>query len=204
MGVKIIDNLLPKKLENDIMDLTMGTSFPWFYINDITRNVSGEGIYAQPGFHNTPFIHYAPSNPFFDYFKSLSFIIEDQINWKDDLNLFRLRCGLNYPLVHQNKKFSWEWNYPHIDHNPDFVTGKTFTCLYYVNDSDGDTFVFNEVEESKDYTVMERISPKKGRIAIFDGEHYHASSSPRLSNSRIVLAFNYHDKKYFTRSEKTN
>jgi hypothetical protein len=198
MEVKIFDGVLPKKLEDDIENFTMGINFPWFYIPDITRMVSGSELYAQPGFHNTAYNLYQPTNPFFDYFKFLCFFIEEKIGYDKELFLFRLRCGLNFPLVNHNKKFDMEYNYPHIDHNPDLIQGNTFTCLYYVNDCDGDTFIFNETEESKHYTVKQRVSPKKGRICIFDGKYYHASSSPTLSNSRVVLTFNYHDKKYHT------
>jgi len=198
MEVKIFDGLLPKNLEDDIERFTMGISFPWFYIPDITRMVSGSELYAQPGFHNTVYNLYEPTNPFFDYFKFLAFFIEEKIEHDKELYLFRLRCGLNYPLVSHNRKFDMEYNYPHIDHNPDLIQGTTYTCLYYVNDCDGDTFIFNETEESKKYTIKQRVSPKKGRVCIFDGKHYHASSSPVLSNSRVVLTFNYHDKKYHT------
>jgi hypothetical protein len=72
-----------------------------------------------------------------------------------------------------------------------------------VNDSDGDTFIFNEtydevsLERSVDFTrdgkftTARRISPKKGRMIGFDGKHYHASMHPVQSSHRIAIAFSF-------------
>lgn len=191
---KVVDNIVPVRLQEDLNSYCFGDYFPWYYIQDITRNAFVQGEYAQPGFHHTPFNEYNPRGSSYDYFKWMSFFIEEQIGYHKPLHLFRIRCGLNISNVWNNREFEQEWNHPHIDHNPEIVTGQTFTCLYYVNDSDGDTFVFNETKESKEYSVMHRITPKQGRIAIFDGKQYHASSSPKQTNARVVLTFNFHEK----------
>lgn len=193
--MKFIDNVLPENLEDDILNYMSGPNFPWYFIPDVTREDFKPGDYAQPGFHHTAFHEYTPKSPLYDYFKFLSFFIENNINYKSKLHLFRIRAGLNIPLVNENTKFDQEYNFPHLDHNPDIVSCKTFTCLYYVNTCDGDTFIFNEKEKSSEYTVKGRVTPKKGRILIFDGEHYHASSSPKENNFRMVLTFNYHEQR---------
>ena len=87
---------------------------------------------------------------------------------------------------------------PHVDfYEPHNV------ALYYVNDSDGDTVVFNEtsvdlnVQQSVRYsnenkfTELKRISPKKGRMAWFDGKQYHASMHPMTHSHRIVVTFDF-------------
>lgn len=89
-------------------------------------------------------------------------------------------------------------------HNPhvDFYAPHN-VALYYVNDSDGDTVLFNETfnevdaEESarlanqKKLTEIKRIAPKKGKMFGFDGKHYHASMHPMKHQSRIVVTFNF-------------
>ncbi len=80
------------------------------------------------------------------------------------------------------------YNTPHID-IPD-VGYKSL--LYYVKDSDGDTFIFNEkfndkVGDNKTLTVRKRVTPKKGRAVIFDSNTWHASSNPREHQNRVVL-----------------
>jgi hypothetical protein len=58
--------------------------------------------------------------------------------------------------------------------------------LYYVNDSDGDTYFFGK---EKDSELVQKITPKKNRAVIFDGSTWHASSLPS-KNHRIVINFN--------------
>lgn len=61
----------------------------------------------------------------------------------------------------------------HID-SPD----KHLVVLYYVNNSDGPTVIGKKI-----------ISPKQGRLVIFDGSIYHTHFLPRFSN-RVTLNFN--------------
>lgn len=68
-----------------------------------------------------------------------------------------------------------DYNFPHL------------VLLYYFNSTDGDTVLF------KDDKIVERITPKRGRCVLFDGQIQHASSSstlaPRLVlNNNIMLA----------------
>ncbi len=107
--------------------------------------------------------------------------------------LLRIRVGLFTPTPglapHHN---------PHVD-----FSQPHHTAVYYVNDSDGDTVVFNErvdevsVERSADYanagrfTIAGTVPPKKGKMCAFDGRHYHASSSPTQSAKRIAITFNF-------------
>ena len=94
--------------------------------------------------------------------------------------LIRIRMGLvtraPYQVVHA----------PHKDHSEPHHTG-----LYYLNETDGDTVVYNETEESKEYTIKERLTPKANTWHQFDGNHYHSSSAPTQNEKRITLTFNY-------------
>lgn len=80
---------------------------------------------------------------------------------------------------------------PHVDmwnaENNTADSGEIF--LYYVNDSDGDTFFFNEKFGTDRYTTMETSSPKRGKGVLFDNSMVHASSPPRKSEYRITLNF---------------
>jgi len=71
---------------------------------------------------------------------------------------------------------------PHIDSNENH-----WVLLYYVNDSDGCTIIF----ENSDLTVtLDKIQPKKGRFVLFPGHLYHAGQFPEHSSTRIVLNYN--------------
>ena len=72
---------------------------------------------------------------------------------------------------------------PHVD-----ITDDHFVMLYYVCDSDGDTIIYNEQEKSDSYTVQKRITPKQGRVVLFDGSYYHTAEQP-INNIRCVVNY---------------
>jgi hypothetical protein len=78
---------------------------------------------------------------------------------------------------------------PHVD-----MTTPHMVLLYYVNDSDGDTVIFDQSyhsEEISELTINRTISPKAGAAVFFDGLKYHSSSSPKNAKERIVLNINF-------------
>ena len=56
--------------------------------------------------------------------------------------------------------------------------------LYYLNDSDGDTYFY------KNNKVIKQITPVFNKAVFFDGTTYHSSSKPVKSDRRIVLNLN--------------
>lgn len=108
----------------------------------------------------------------------------EQINF-DVKKIIRIRKRLTFP---NNLLYNIPYQ-PHIDHHFEHLT-----LLYYVNESDGDTYIYNEkfTRESgalKNFSILKKINFKKGRVAIFNGMNYHASSLSS-KNNRIVLNIN--------------
>jgi len=82
--------------------------------------------------------------------------------------------------------------------------------LYYVNDSDGDTIIYDKTiddipysvqypDEYCDMNITHSVTPKKGRVLVFDGRYYHAPSSPTKSLRCIItldLFGNFLDNSY--------
>ena len=58
--------------------------------------------------------------------------------------------------------------------------------MLYLNDSDGDTIIFDE-----NFKIKKRITPKKNRVVIFDGITYHTGCHPCKNDKRIVLNVNF-------------
>jgi hypothetical protein len=83
-------------------------------------------------------------------------------------------------------------HFPHVDLNKPHKV-----LLYYVNDSDGDTFMFNETYSPEDedllpnLTLKERVEPKRNRAILFDGLTYHNSSSPVNNNERYIINIDF-------------
>jgi len=80
---------------------------------------------------------------------------------------------------------------PHIDLDEGWEHA---VVLYYVIDSDGDTIIYNERTESLTYTEKQRVSPKQGRVVIFDGRQYHTAEQP-TKGTRCIVNYNldYYD-----------
>ena len=190
MEIIEIEDFLPQSLQDHIESILLDSNFDWHYITDVTTE-STLSQYKQPGFQNTPFLNGVPHNKDYDFFSFMSPMILDYCENKK-LSLSRIRIGLNVPSVNNTDT---EYNSPHVDFNK--FTMQEFTdnvvALYYVNNSEGDTFIFNEKIESNMYTIKKRISPKKCKLVLFDGNHYHSSSPAKNSNIRLVISLNYYD-----------
>jgi len=85
---------------------------------------------------------------------------------------------------------------PHIDDtgvdafNSNGYVGNRKTLLYYVNNSDGDTLIYNEKYEGKPVglvTKQQSISPVKGRAIIFDSNQIHSGHIPTDKKYRLVI-----------------
>jgi hypothetical protein len=107
--------------------------------------------------------------------------------------LLRIRLGL-----FTRSLIAAPYHNPHVDfYQPHH------SALYYVNDSDGDTCIFDQtfddvsLEQSLIYTAEQRftlarrIAPKKGKMIGFPGKHYHASMHPTEASHRIAIAFSF-------------
>ena len=75
---------------------------------------------------------------------------------------------------------------PHIDLDEG---EEHIVVLYYVIDSDGDTIIYNERTESDTYTEKQRVSPKQGRVVIFEGGQYHTAEQP-TKGTRCIVNYN--------------
>ena len=81
----------------------------------------------------------------------------------------------------------------HVDH--DF---HHLQILTYLNDSDGETILFdkrfdgnNNFIEDGDYPILAKITPKKGRILVFDGSLYHTATPPSKGLRMVLVSTVY-------------
>jgi len=76
------------------------------------------------------------------------------------------------------------------DPHQDF-TYPHYASILYINDSDGDTVIYNETKFCEQFTEKQRISPKKNRLVIFNGLYFHTGHSPNKHQNRIIVNSNY-------------
>jgi hypothetical protein len=194
-GVRVveIDDVIPRLYQDQIEAETTSEKMAWFYSRESARRVEVATSYG--GFSHVAYRfndqNASPSNLTALLLPLLfSYCEKAGVPFK---TLLRIRLG----LFTQNAAVG-----PHHNPHVDFYLPHQ-NALYFVNDSDGDTFIFNEtyddvslersVELARDgkFTVARRVSPKKGRMIGFDGKHYHASMHPAQSSHRIAIAFSF-------------
>ena len=188
-----IDDVIPRLYQDQIEAETTSDRMAWCFNRESARKVQVETSYS--GFSHVAFHYREPAVP--STLAALLLPLLFTFCEKAGLpfkTLLRIRIG----LFTQNAVDAGPHHNPHVDfylphHN----------ALYFVNDCDGDTFIFNEtyeqvsLEQSIEYTrerkftIARQISPKRGRMIGFDGKQYHASMHPTQSSHRIAIAFSF-------------
>lgn len=189
-----IENIIPIDYQNYIEETMMSFNFPWFYNKNL---VSPDEPFLGREDNHQGFNHffYEEGRPstFFEAFYPLVLSITSK-NIGNCNKLIRMRANLTL----NNSGSTIEHHLPHIDSwYPHWV------AIYYVNDSDGDTYIFNEINDNYDsgiedvkrieknkFTIKKRITPKKGKVLLFEGKYYHTSSWPKKNKYRTVININ--------------
>jgi len=196
----IIDDVIPKLYQDELEHFVMSV-LPWYYQPDITfsdellRELDKKGISSErrPGFGSMVF---DPSKKFGTPNNMLTPILYSAVsNTPYTLNEVLLIRGFMSMPVSADKVNKIDK--PHIDGYHDH-----YVCIYYVNDSDGDTVIFNKTlnrafddpltkeMNPNDLPVLQTVTPKKGRCVIFNGKFYHASTQP-TTGMRCIINFNF-------------
>ena len=182
--VIVIDNIISKELQETIKDTILGTNFNWFFISDVTNVKNNKQ--QRPGFQHE-YVKNEQLNS--DYHNLVLPIIENscsKINFKYS-KIIQGRSFLQLPLSLKDDSIDT----PHIDlYEPHLVV------LYYVLDSDGDTVIYKNKFKKKealpffeDLAEYKRVTPKQGRVVIFNGLHWHTSCQPK-DNVRCIINYN--------------
>jgi hypothetical protein len=181
------EDFIPLEIQNELEKIITSSDFPWYmtstiddrYLDNGDRYVFNQGINPQQFSHNLV-VNFRPSS---DYTSIMNPILDSLVE--------KLRCKIEVERVKVNlllKHFDNTHHTPHVDVEvEDYKNIKSL--IYYVNDSDGDTYFFKETapRSNEVATVMKQITPKKGKAVMFNVDNFHASSSPVSTNYRIVL-----------------
>lgn len=181
----VVDNCINPVYQDALENMILNDrSFYWnFYPNLVAYGGSRASIVSDAiGFSHTWMADYKATSTYAGFMMPL--LYEASVKASIKVNqIIQGRCFMQIPTVKTT-----EWDGMHVDfdkpHN---------VCLYYVNDSDGDTFFSdkNSLHRKPDsYPILKRVTPKKGRCVFFNGEHYHSSSKP-TQNPRAVININF-------------
>ena len=170
----VIDDVFDKSIQNYIENLIISSDFPWFYRPNMDNNkkknnypwlshpliVDGKNVSIYTSKILSVFIN-----------KRIEILNKTNLNF-DISNPYRMNLNFTYEKSKLRMFHSGPW---HVDNYFNHIV-----MLYYVNDSAGKT-------ELKNIT---KVSPKKGRLLIFDGSIEHRIHLPSNKN-RFVINFNY-------------
>tara|TARA_B110000503_G_scaffold139136_1_gene226829 strand:+ start:1463 stop:2038 length:576 start_codon:yes stop_codon:yes gene_type:complete len=183
----VVDDFLPDAQFKTLQASLLGNDFPWYFLPTVSRP---PGSYMPSGsketfgwFHN----FYSKADKINSYSMDIIKPLLDKIQEYDNADFIRIRASLKTQLAGFTKD---NYNLPHVDY--DFPH---MSIIYYLNESDGDTWMFNEkfkgFPEPNEFTIKERITPKPNRLLVFDGLDYHTASNPINSNTRFIININY-------------
>lgn len=186
--IHYFENLATGELKKDLEDFIFtSTSCLWQY-----KQYTSSSKFAPPftffddeKTHDVrQFVHIVDDRNISDMtvISPLLYKISDLVGYR--LDIVRVKINMLIPTLNVPKD---TYHRPHIDHGDP----EARTLIYYVNDCDGDTVIFDKTYTGEDpgkLTVVERITPKAGSAILFDSNIYHASTSP-TQGPRSVINF---------------
>jgi len=184
----VVDNLITEKDQVHLHDMIMYHS-QWKFLKDVSGNENQP--YPSHGF--VYIINHPEKESTSD--SEMRYVIHNMFKDRFDKfvpeykQIYYNRIFLQLPLAPQFKK---EHNGVHVDLPPHLPH---VACVYYCNDSDGDTIIYEQTindtpggSQGVQLKEHKRVTPKRGRAVFFDGSRYHCSSQP-TRNYRTIINF---------------
>jgi len=218
--IKTIDDFLPERIFSKLESLVDSSDFAW-YRTETAYNSTGQVKHSEISNGVTTSLkdveQVSLANTMYDNQHGYDSIFLRTSSWCqaalgyhgfDCQNISRIRFALQQTSKGNNV------NNPHLDAYHDHTV-----LLLYLTDADGDTLLYNnKVERSSDgvikggeyivddsswhtyltnyvnnneFTEKVRVSPKRNRAVVFNGDYWHSSSAPKEKADRIILNANF-------------
>ena len=200
MDYKIIDDIIPPSYQNHINNLINAKEFPWYFGQSINYNPN-KLKYEDPNITDAPgFGHLIldpetgqQNSPMYPHILPVLFFLEQNTGIVVD-QVKRIRVRRTIPVTgHTLEKYTPA----HVDLSQ---SEEYKSLVYYVEDSDGDTVLFDtEYNEENGDTVIftdtkkqiVRVPPKKGRGFFFKGKVFHSGNCPVNYKQRTIINFDF-------------
>jgi hypothetical protein len=197
----IMENFLTPRLNYEIQKIIANPHFDWKYSQSSVATPTMMGDWEDEHFFIHPFVRDGEDLDSKEYNiigLPLLLALELKTNFLDpNIRTFKVnRSKVNMYLKSPNTK----QHTPHVDReydDNDKARTQSWSLLYYVDETDGDTVFYNEhwthdiKYEEFALTEYKRVSPKANTAILFKSNRFHSSSSPsehlRRINVNIVL-----------------
>lgn len=186
--VLIIDQAVPKSVQDMLENIALSEKINWFRHKRATYAegtptvfpVTPDSLDVQQ-FTHTIFEDNQPASKVFGailpVITAIPYTIKQMIRIKMNLCVY---AQTDNPNAH---------GMPHVDFTE--IKEPLISAVYCVNDSTGDTLIFDQrLGQKAPLTVKVRVPPRKGRMVVFDGALLHAGNTPRTNAPRININFN--------------
>lgn len=181
----IIDDFLPQTLA-DIISLESENLF-WKPVDD-AAGVKKNYDHANPNIVEFPQLEHVvcednqPISNLHSLIMSMIWFFEDRTSIAPT-GITRVKFNYIFQTNHKDTNYAA----PHVDNPSD----DSISMVYYVDDSDGKTRIFDKTfpEGYYDLKITKEVEPKKNRAVIFNSNIFHASSPPINYPSRKVINF---------------
>ena len=184
----VIDDFVTLEYQEKIKQELLGLDnrFPWHFTEDVTSAGEYDSQYRPAMNHQYVFIDDNDVSQIESVYHHLFVPMLSkacQHLKMPETEVLQGRSFLQFPLKNIDTSVV---DTPHIDIDEG---DEHIVVLYYVVDSDGDTIIYNERIKSDTYTEKQRVSPKQGRVVIFDGKQYHTAEQP-TKGTRCIVNYN--------------
>lgn len=187
----IIDQAVPTSIQDLLENIALSDKINWFRNKGATYNESTPQVFpvTPDSFDVHQFTHTIYENTrgvepkasqllpaILPVISAIPYTIKQMIRIKVNLCVY---AQTDNPNAH---------GMPHVDFTE--IKEPLMSAIYYVNDSTGDTLIFDQrFGQRAPLTVKTRVAPKKGRLVVFDGGLLHAGNTPRTNDPRININF---------------
>ena len=185
---EIFDDVLTKEEQETLIDIFFDSYFPFYFSeNTVDQKTVNQLDYNKWSDDNTVdaklMVHSFIGDDGTSYsYPKIEHILQkfyEKTNIKFS-GIIRCKLNLQYQVADYNKN---NYQCPHVDQIHDHKV-----LIYYPYTSDGDIFLFNQLEPKK-YEVVDRIKPIGGRFLLMD-KMFHANQPPILNKTRMSLNYN--------------
>ena len=187
--ILVIDDFISLEYQEKIKQDLLGLEniFPWHYSEDVTAAGDFDSQHRPAMSHQ--YVEIDDDNDTSEIISVYHHLFTPLLSKAcqylkiPETEVIQGRSFLQFPLKNVDTSLV---DTPHIDLDEGF---EHIVVLYYVVDSDGDTIIYNERTESDTYTEKQRVSPKQGRVVIFEGGQYHTAAQP-TKGTRCIVNYN--------------
>ena len=185
------DDIVNSEIQNELQTYVHNKNLQWDDIKNITSEEPVHTAYLFPA--NVLVNKKIDKN----ILKLINIIINNsllKIN-KKLLKKYRIKINKTIPHVFDLNE---EYRLLHIDKQEQHMV-----IIYYINECDGDTLIFNDKNNKhlknikefmtdgsfldfKNFELIKTISPKKGRVVMFDGNLWHYGKYPTTGERNVI------------------